>query len=351
MQPKPFKVTSLMLLILFLFGGVVFGQTKTLVYKFKAADDGFFVSYGKNRLLLEELFLYIDQYKDEILSGKIPIELTGYCDASKGGDRLEDLRMASVRANRIKSEMINIKGLREECFITRALSYPYRNQSDVVVVILTIPSKDPQEVSPKNEIKEQEKEVNKEKEVKVKPEEPSVPTKEYMEENRDIGLGDNSVSISSNLLYTLALVPNLGLEWKPNPGLGIMLSGAFSKWNFDGGNKHHRVWMVSPELRLYMGEHKRMYFGGMFLIGEFNMKFSDTGYQGNYLGGGLIVGYLLPLSTHFSLDFGLGLGGMRADYQSYIYENAVNVLQSDNLTRDYWGPTKVGITLMWKPGK
>lgn len=101
------------------------------------------------------------------------------------------------------------------------------------------------------------------------------------------------------------------------------------------------------EVRYYMGEKKAWYLGAMFKAGQFNYKLSETGKQGDLMGGGITAGYRLRLNKALDLDFNLGLGYLNADYEKYEVIDGVRVRRG-NETKDWWGPIKAGVTLVWK---
>ena len=130
-----------------------------------------------------------------------------------------------------------------------------------------------------------------------------------------------TLSLRANLLRWATLTPDLGIEWRISPSVGIM------------------VW--------YLGEKKAWYVGAMFKAGQFNYKFSGTGRQGDLLGGGITGGYQLKLTEALSMDFTLGLGYLNADTERYDVIDGVRV-RSGNETKHWIGPVNAGVTLVWK---
>ena len=84
----------------------------------------------------------------------------------------------------------------------------------------------------------------------------------------------------------------------------------------------------------------------MYKAGEFNYKLSDTGKQGNLMGGGITGGYQLKLNNALSMDFSLGMGCIHADYDKYTVIDGVRVKRGME-TRNWWGPVQAGVTLVW----
>ena len=156
-----------------------------------------------------------------------------------------------------------------------------------------------------------------------------------------------TLSLRANLLRWATLTPDLGIEWRISPSVGIMVNGSWTSWAWNDNARRYALWEVMPEVRWYLGEKKAWYVGAMFKAGQFNYKFSGTGRQGDLLGGGITAGYQLRLNKALDLDFNLGLGYLNADYEKYEVIDGVRVRRG-NGTKDWWGPINAGVTLVWK---
>ena len=75
--------------------------------------------------------------------------------------------------------------------------------------------------------------------------------------------------------------------------------------------------------------------------------FSETGKQGDLMGGGITAGYQLRLNKALDLDFNLGLGYLNADFEKYEVIDGVRV-RCGNETKNWCGPINAGVTLVWK---
>ncbi len=116
---------------------------------------------------------------------------------------------------------------------------------------------------------------------------------------RRVQTADNTVlALKNNLLYDLALAPNI-------------------------------------EIEIPVG--KRWY----------DFQFKGDGYQGKYYGAaGFTYGYSTLLSRHLALEFSLGIGYLTTEYQKYTpYEGSLVWMSSGNYT--FIGPTKAKISLVW----
>ena len=158
---------------------------------------------------------------------------------------------------------------------------------------------------------------------------------------------DTELSLRANLLRWATLTPDLGVEWRICPSWGIAVNGSWTSWTWSDKDRRYALWEVAPEVRYYMGEKKAWYLGAMFKAGQFNYKFSETGKQGDLMGGGITAGYQLRLNKALALDFNLGLGYLNADFEKYEVIDDVRVRRG-NETKDWWGPINAGVTLVWK---
>ena len=158
---------------------------------------------------------------------------------------------------------------------------------------------------------------------------------------------DTEISLRANLLRWATLTPDLGVEWRICPSWGIAVNSSWTSWSWNDKDRRYALWEVAPEVRYYMGEKKAWYLGAMFKTGQFNYKLSETGKQGDLMGGGITAGYQLRLNKALALDFNLGLGYLNADYEKYEVIDGVRV-RHGNETKDWWGPINAGVTLVWK---
>ena len=158
---------------------------------------------------------------------------------------------------------------------------------------------------------------------------------------------DYHLSLRANLLRWATLTPDLGVEWRICPSWGIAVNGSWTSWSWNDKDRRYALWEVAPEVRYYMGEKKAWYLGAMFKAGQFNYKLSETGKQGDLMGGGITAGYQLRLNKALALDFNLGLGYLNADFEKYEVIDGVRVRRG-NETKDWCGPINAGVTLVWK---
>ena len=82
-----------------------------------------------------------------------------------------------------------------------------------------------------------------------------------------------TLSLRANLLRWATLTPDLGIEWRISPSVGVMVNGSWTSWTWNDNARRYALWEVMPEVRWYLGEKKAWYVGAMFKAGQFNYKF------------------------------------------------------------------------------
>ena len=349
------------------------GKSDTVyTFRFVSDRDMFYVPYGGNDAELERLMQCVEQYRADILSGETPLYVDGYSTA--GQDEAENLAMSKVRSNRVKSELIVRQKLTEDCFITKNHS----GSGDYVTVRIVIPAEkdEAEEARMAAERAEQERvaaeqaerqklaaekaeaeRIAREKEqVRLAAEQAradSLAAEQAKAEAERLSAGkaedadSYTLSLRANLLRWATLTPDVGIEWRITPSVGIAVNGSWTSWTWSDKDRRYALWEVAPEVRYYMGEKKAWYLGAMFKAGQFNYKLSETGKQGDLMGGGITAGYQLRLNKALDLDFNLGLGYLNADYAKYEVIDGVRV-RAGKETKNWWGPIGAGVTLVWK---
>lgn len=322
----------------------------TYTFRFVPQKDMFYVPWSGNNIELARLLKCIESNRTDILDSRLPLLVDGYCNSL--GSETENLATAKIRSNRVKSELITRAGIKEENFITRN----HATEGDFVTVRLTVPVREAivsdaeAEARRKAETerlaaeKRAEQERLAEEQRKAEEAQPNTLTDMPSETKKPT---DYHLSLRANLLRWATLTPDLGLEWRICPSWGIAVNGSWTSWTWSDKDRRYALWEVAPEVRYYMGEKKAWYLAAMFKAGQFNYKLSETGKQGDLMGGGITAGYQLRLNKALDLDFNLGLGYLNADYEKYEVIDGVRVRRG-NETKDWWGPINAGVTLVWK---
>ena len=335
----------------------------TYTFRFVPQKDMFYVPWNGNDTELARLLECIERNRTDILDGRLPLLVDGYCNSL--GSETENLATAKIRANRVKSELIIRAEIKEENFITRN----HATEGDFVTVRLTVPVKETAVTDAEAEARrkaeaerlEAEKRAEQERlaEEQRKAEEARLAAEKEEAEKaaQQNTLADTPsetkittdyhLSLRANLLRWATLTPDLGVEWRICPSWGIAVNGSWTSWSWSDKDRRYALWEVAPEVRYYMGEKKAWYLGALFKAGQFNYKLSETGKQGDLMGGGITAGYQLRLNKALDLDFNLGLGYLNADFEKYEVIDGVRV-RCGNETKNWCGPINAGVTLVWK---
>lgn len=158
-----------------------------------------------------------------------------------------------------------------------------------------------------------------------------------------------TVAINSNLLYDATATINLGVEIKLGDKTSIQVPFNYNAWSF--GDTQWRHFLVQPELRYWFCKT----FNGSFLglhahyasynVG--NIDFIDVmkhhRYQGDLYGAGLSYGYQWILGDRWNLEATLGAGYARLSDDKYPTGCCGTPVRHKE--RNYWGITKLGVTL------
>lgn len=322
----------------------------TCIFRFVPQKDMFYVPWRGNDTELARLLEYIENNKATILDGKLPLLVDGYCNSQSS--EVKNLATAKIRANRVKSELIIRAKIKEENFIT----HNHATEGDFVTVRLTVPVKETAVTDAEAEArrKAEEARLAAEPTVAGRRERQKAEAEKDALQNALAGTlsdikitNDYHLSLRANLMRWATLTPDLGLEWRICPSWGIAVNGSWTSWSWSDKDRRYALWEVAPEVRYYMGEKKAWYLGAMFKAGQFNYKISETGKQGDLMGGGITAGYQLRLNKALDLDFNLGLGYLNVDFEKYEVIDGVRVRRG-NETKDWYGPINAGVTLVWK---
>lgn len=172
--------------------------------------------------------------------------------------------------------------------------------------------------------------------------------------------------VKTNMLYDLAMTPNIGVEFYLGKHITLNANWAYAWWNKDpnsfywrayGGDVEARYYFRNPSDRndrldhAFTGHHIGLYG----LMCTYDYEFGENGQQApkwSY-GGGIDYGYSIAITRHLNLDFTLGLGCLYGKYYTYDPSTIKNDEYYWTATkhRKYWGPTKAEVSLVWVLGR
>lgn len=172
----------------------------------------------------------------------------------------------------------------------------------------------------------------------------------YAQENKQ-SLYMPEFAVKTNALYWATTTTNLSFEVALSKKYTLDVLGTYNPWEFSN-NKKLKHWLVQPELRYWLCERFNGHFFGLHAhYAEFNvggikqLGMEHYRYQGNLYGGGISYGYHWILNKRWSIEATIGAGYAHIDYDKYKCEKCGTKIKEDN--KNYWGPTRVGLSLVY----
>lgn len=177
----------------------------------------------------------------------------------------------------------------------------------------------------------------------------------------DYSKAQGVVGIKTNILYGgIALTPNLGIETGLGKQTTLDIAAGYNPWHVEGSSNNNKKlahFIIQPEFRYFLCERFNGHFFGVHaLYSQYNISghrlpmlfgkgSKDYRFQGYAYGAGISYGYQLMLTTHWNLEFEIGFGYARLDYDKYrCYKCGI---KTESVQKDYYGPTKGGISLVY----
>jgi len=259
----------------------------TYIFRFVPNDDMFYVPWNGNDRSLHQLLNILEKNKKQLQAGQMYISVSSY--AASANDIQTSERMAYIRNNRIKSELITQGGLTEQMFITdRAIPSSYGKEKLRNVVVVTFPAsvekvaeiagieaarrvenynkersgkaererqfieqaarekaeaeRLAKEQAEREHLAAQEK-ARKQAETErlaAEREEKERAETERLAAEAAAKAKAHSLSLRANLLRWVTLTPDLGVEWRLNRHVGILVNGSYTSWTWNS-NDHRYV--------------------------------------------------------------------------------------------------------------
>ena len=166
------------------------------------------------------------------------------------------------------------------------------------------------------------------------------------------------VALKTNILYDATATINLGVEFRTGKRTSIDVSGNWNPFTF-GDNRKWKHVLIQPEFRWWLKES----FGGHFfgahvqyayynagnLPKPFSSNLRDHRFEGWLTGVGVSYGYRWNFTPNWGLEATIGVGYAYMDYDKYECQTCGSKVGSN--TKNYFGPTKAGVTLIYTFGK
>lgn len=116
-------------------------------------------------------------------------------------------------------------------------------------------------------------------------------------------------------------------------------------------NYRFRILGFQPELKYWFDKPFSKHAVGIYGIGVmYNIsvgkdRFQNTNGEHLNYGGGISYGYTIGLTKNLKMEFTAGLGYLHLDHD--VFYNVENGALYDNRKMHYWGPTKLGVNIIY----
>lgn len=174
------------------------------------------------------------------------------------------------------------------------------------------------------------------------------------------------MAAKTNMLYDLALIPNAGLEFYLGSGFSLEANYMHAWWKSDPHNWYWRTYGGDLGIRYWFGRAAKEkplsghHIGAYGQVVTYDFELGNMGIIGGKPGGrlidepnwtvGLEYGYSVPVAKRLNIDFSIGIGYHWGVFYEYVPIDDCYVWQATKI-RNYIGPTKVGISLVYLIGK
>ena len=157
------------------------------------------------------------------------------------------------------------------------------------------------------------------------------------------------LAVKTNLAAWAGTIMNLAADVQVSEHFSVELPVLWCPWYV--GSKHAvKTFTIQPEARYWLSKPGEGHFLGVHAhVGWYSVKWNRDRYQDAdrpLLGAGISYGYLLPFNEHWAGEFTLGAGYANMRYDTYY--NIDNGARIDTRTKNYWGITRVGLSVVYR---
>ena len=152
-------------------------------------------------------------------------------------------------------------------------------------------------------------------------------------------------------------ISNIAFEVDITKHTSLTLPIYYSAWNYFKSTIKFRTFAIQPELRLWKSENKEgFYAGAHFGLAYYNFAFNGEYRYQDYngktpaIGGGLSIGYVVPISDNnrWRIEFSLGAGVYALHYDKfYNTPNTSEGMMIESCKKTYWGIDQAAISVSY----
>ncbi len=367
------------------------GPVNSYIFKFVGGNNMFYVPYAGNETSLEDLISMIKANEQLLKDGERYIHVASYATSPNEQENVSEV--SYIRRNRVKSELI-IKGVAIEDFFATSYndSSPYGPDALKNVVVVTIPASiqevreirgndradvvqayceglmeevvdDADQILAQEEAERLALEARMAEEARIAAEillaEEAARQQAMLEEESTVVVVEEYTktgwNLRTNLLYWIGGFINAGVEYQmPGSSYGWLVNGGYSPFALGDFKNRLGGWFVAPEIRRYMGARGRGFLAVQGMIGgiDYKLKRNEFGRDGNMYGVGLNGGYRWYINELLDMDFTLGAGYVRFNYDTYKTNADNKKVYDHTCTKDVkknkFFPIQAGVSLIFK---
>lgn len=156
------------------------------------------------------------------------------------------------------------------------------------------------------------------------------------------------MSLKTNIAYDIFAILNLSYECQVARHWTLELPVMWSLWDWKD-SRGVRVVGLQPAAKYWFSKPgKGNAVGADFDLLWFNARWNDNRYQIDgrpAMGASILYAYTLNIGRGWKAEFSLGIGYVNTRYNTYY--NIENGALIDTRTKNYFGPTKIGLTLVY----
>lgn len=165
------------------------------------------------------------------------------------------------------------------------------------------------------------------------------------------------IHLKTNVIGLGMGIANIGAEIDLAKHWSLTLPVYYSAWNYFKTTIKFRTFAVQPEFRYWLSDNNDGFFAGTHLgLAYYNFAFDgDYRYQDHNretpsLGGGVSIGYRLPVSRNcrWRMEFSLGGGGYTRHYDKfYNTPRTKDGLIIESIRKAYWGIDQAAVSFSY----
>lgn len=159
------------------------------------------------------------------------------------------------------------------------------------------------------------------------------------------------LALKTNLVADVTGTIDLGAEYALGSHQTVALTADYNPFSY-GKNKQMKAFAIRPEWRFWLYEPYYGWYAGVhFLFADYDVRgigpfntLKNNRVDGNFIGGGIGVGYNLPIGDLWNLDFGVAVSAGQFKYKRSALEENPDIVSAK---ASYIGPTLINVSLVY----